>query len=267
MKSVLYLEVLEDRTCPSSTLGSPQLTQIEVGNVPDFSSLGPILVGDYASIIGSTGWGVSTGTYDGTVRVPNSTTIPDPISNAQIQSLITQEIQSGAVAPPTSNSLYLIYLPSQPTDSWAAGTGGYHTSFVLNGQEVVYGVIWNEGPSFTLEDWYYISSHEAAESFVDPLGGNPEICDPVSWQFINVDNYHLANFIMPNGQPYQVISPPPNPVQPPQPSQSHSLYNELLILTKDWWNAEVDALYGNLPAFIRDVGLVENDILIITELL
>lgn len=226
------LEILEDRCVPAATLGSTVLSQIEVGNVPDMSALGRVLVGDYAAALAP--WGVSASNSSTTSRVNGGA-----MSDAQAQALIASQIQSGAAAPVGPHSFYLVYLPQPVTDNWAQGWGGYHSSFTLGGQQVAYGVVWSEAANWPMSGWDYVASHEFAEASVDPFGGNPEICDPVAWQTIQVDGYPLAQFILPNGQP-------PQPPQPPQ--QPPNLF--------DWLgNFQI-----NIPDFSGIIRTIEQDI-------
>jgi hypothetical protein len=89
---------------------------------------------------------------------------PSTFTDAQIQNLVTAEINSGALQPPSADSQLLYMVIPQPGSS-AGNIGGEHGSVVLNGIPYHYGWTINRGD---LDQITRIYSHELTESVTDP---------------------------------------------------------------------------------------------------
>jgi len=260
---MLFLEQLEERCVPSGLIPSPtSLTQV-YDNSPNFDSLGQVMATQYAPLLSS--WGVGPMTYKGGLAI-NS-----PVyNNGQTQQLITNLIAQGLVDP---KSLIIIYMPN----SYIPGAGGYHSTFNLNGQPIVYGVVWSsDTPNFPQWAWDYEASHELAEAEADPSTTGTEICDPSSvvWKTIHVAQFHLADFILPSGQPYAVGEPPQDPDPPPPlvhptpPSAPTVIntFNDLIRLFNDAVNYRLHPSTQTLDQVFADVDTLAHDPFGITAL-
>lgn len=49
----------------------------------------------------------------------------------------------------------------------------------------------------TMHPWTGTFSHEILEMLVDPYGGGPEVCDPVSWVLYKLDGVNVNDFALP----------------------------------------------------------------------
>jgi hypothetical protein len=207
----LMLEQLEDRTCPTTVEfhGGPILSHPEVNNVflgtnqPQMIQLTNVLINQYASLLSPFGIGT------GILRGNSSFGDPGPISNAQVQQFLRQQILSGSLPYPDSNSLYMVYLPRPTTDMGGAGYHGYFPLYPViysPNQEVyvVYAVTYVD----PLQSVYV--SHEFAEATTDPLGSGwfagpspssyGEIADLYETQPpFYLDGFLVAQFAQPDG--------------------------------------------------------------------
>jgi hypothetical protein len=160
----------------------------------DFVLTSPLLdqMGEY-SVAGMT---VGQGSRTGSVIL--STDPPNTIADGDVQQLIQQEISiDSAVAQPTPNSLYFVYLPPGVTISLDGAAScskfcGYHSD--INGQ-IFYAVMPYPDCSgctstLTVSDALTTtSSHELCEAITDPVPGqgwyddqNGEIGDICAWK-------------------------------------------------------------------------------------
>lgn len=199
----LNLEELESRLVPTALInhGGPVLSSVQLVNVyaggPTYDSLAPVAAGDYVAL--ASPFGVGPGAYLGSVTVQN----PGPISNAGVQAILAKEIAAGAIPQPGPNSLYMVSLSQPVTDAFAASDVAYHSWFNMNGQEVVYGVVW---PSVVGTLGY---THEVIEAVTDPFanawygsgGLTQEAADVEGWQNFVVDNQKVCQFALPDGSP------------------------------------------------------------------
>jgi hypothetical protein len=142
------------------------------------------------------GFAISHGSRTGAIAL---TTPPPPkVADADIQALIQQEIASDpAVAKPSSNSLYFVFLQPGTTVSLAGGAScvnfcGYHSD--IDGK-IFYAVMpypdcgGCTGGLVVLDALTTASSHELCEAITDPIPGqgwyddqNGEIGDICAWQ-------------------------------------------------------------------------------------
>jgi hypothetical protein len=160
----------------------------------DFVLTSPLLdqMGEY-SVAGMT---IGQGSRTGSVIL--STDPPNTIADADVQQLIQQEISNdSAVAQPTPNSLYFVYLPPGVTISLDGATScssfcGYHSD--INGN-IFYAVMpypdcgGCTGARSVTDALTSTSSHELCEAITDPVPGqgwyddqNGEIGDICAWK-------------------------------------------------------------------------------------
>ncbi|MHB8589182.1 MAG: hypothetical protein ACYDA0_10050 [Candidatus Dormibacteraceae bacterium] len=142
------------------------------------------------------GMSIVHGTRTGAVIL--STDPPSTIADADVQTLIQQEISNDSAVPqPTSNSLYFVYLPPGVTISLDGGTScsnfcGYHSE--VNGK-IFYAVMpypdcaGCAGALSIADALTSTSSHELCEAITDPVPGqgwyddqNGEIGDICAWK-------------------------------------------------------------------------------------
>jgi hypothetical protein len=167
----------------------------------DYVLTSPLLdqLGEY-SVAGMT---IAHGSRTGAVIL--STDPPSTIADADVQSLIQQEISNDSAVPqPTPNSLYFVYLPPGVSISLDGGTScsnfcGYHSD--INGQ-VFYAVMpYPEcagctGALSVTDALTSTSSHELCEAITDPIAGqgwyddqNGEIGDICAWKTRKLDAF------------------------------------------------------------------------------
>lgn len=220
------LEQLEDRLVPSVTItdhGGAILAHPEINNVfvgvasnqqAQMGGLAQVLAGPYAALLAP--YGVGTGTLH------SSTLLPAAVAptNAAMQQLLASEIAANLIPPPDANSLYMVYLPQKPSDSFAVNADAYHGSFMLPGGETVaYAVMWPQAADETAG-----AAHEFAEASTDPVPGTgwfgvdttQEVCDILGGQRWILDGYSVATVAGPDGTPLpgQNSPPPPSPPAP-----------------------------------------------------
>lgn len=181
-------------TCSSclSYRGGPVLTRAVVNPVYWNSNVAfsAQLSGFYSDIFNST-WFGNFAQYNvlpgsrGAPYVGNLAT--GTYTDAQVQAQLQSLINSGAVMAPTSNTYYPIHFPpgvsinmdgSLSCTSWCA----YHSAFVMNGVNVAYGIIPDQGPTsgcaggcganpLQVNNLISVSSHELIEALTDPVPG------------------------------------------------------------------------------------------------
>jgi hypothetical protein len=144
------------------------------------------------------GTAIAHGANAGTVTVTNPPPAGASVADADVQQLIQQEIANDpAVAKPTPNSLYFVYLPpgvavTKDGGASCAAFCGYHDTI---GGQVFYAVMpypdcaGCAGGLSALDALTSTSSHEMCEAITDPVPGrgwyddkNGEIGDICSWQ-------------------------------------------------------------------------------------
>jgi hypothetical protein len=178
---------------------SPLISQIN-----DFFSyiLSSSLIDQLAeySVAGKTiGHGKLTGTLTVTSPAPSST-----VQDSDIQSLIQQQIASGALPAPGSNTLYVVYTETGVTVDQGGSAScqdfcGYHDTF---GSNIFYGVLpypdcsGCTGGQDTFTALTVTTSHELCEAITDPIPGqgwyddnNGEIGDICAWKTKTVGPY------------------------------------------------------------------------------
>jgi hypothetical protein len=152
------------------------------------------------SVAGQT---IGQGSFIGTLTV----TSPAPASTVQdndVQSLIQQQIDSGAVPTPGPNTLYMVYTETGVTVDQGGSAScqdfcGYHDTF---GANIFYGVLpypdcsGCTGGQDTFTALTVTTSHELCEAITDPIPGqgwyddaNGEIGDICAWKTKTVGQY------------------------------------------------------------------------------
>jgi hypothetical protein len=215
------LERLEDRVVPSVDVtygGGPTIPHVEVNNIvmgpqaTDPNALIQALVRDYLPLLGAN-YGIGAGTLRSSITVAP---LPGNPTDGQIQNVLLQEINSGAVPPPNGNQLYFIFLaPGQVVPD--VGTIYHGMTFLQRGSSFVpvyYAVdTGNSGASLSLG-----ASHELAEAVTDPDGysgysdpalaastGGGEIADLEEGQMpYLLDGYAVVPLAGPQGQMIEV---------------------------------------------------------------
>jgi hypothetical protein len=106
---------------------------------------------------------------------------PAAMTDGQIRSFLGTQIGASpsALPPPTSQTLYALYLSKQTTlmygniDACMAGVGGYHNETTANGVRFAYAVL-PQCPIFGYGNVLMSASHELNEAATDPFPGtNP----------------------------------------------------------------------------------------------
>jgi hypothetical protein len=228
------LEVLEDRTAPSVNIvygGGPTIPHVQVNNIVtgpqqvDTTALTQALVRDYLPLL-TPYYGVGAGTLRSTI---NAAPFAGNPSNAQIQNLIVQELNSGAIPPPDGNQVYFVYLAPGQSVSGFQGTettgyhancyvfhdvSGYHLAslfpFGVQILPVYYAV------SFGVGSVSMTASHELAEAVTDPAGTGYR--DPSNSNGGEVaDIYELAGSFALDGYAVNILSSPQGQMLSPTP--------------------------------------------------
>lgn len=146
---------------------------------------------------------IGQGSFVGTLTVTGQ----DPassIADGDIQTFIQQQISSGAVPAPDSNTIYFVYLPSGVTVAQGSSSScqdfcGYHDAI---GGQTYYAVMPYPscngclGGLSTFNALTATSSHEFSEAITDPVPGqgwyddsNGEIGDICAWQTRQLGGY------------------------------------------------------------------------------
>jgi len=152
------------------------------------------------SVPGKTiGHGTLAGTLTDTSPAPASS-----VQDSDIQNLVQQQINSGAVPNPGPNSLYIVFVESGVTVEQGGSAScrsfcGYHDSF---GSQIYYGVLAYPdcsgctGGQDIFTALTVTSSHELCEAITDPVPGqgwyddnNGEIGDICVWKTKTVGSY------------------------------------------------------------------------------
>jgi hypothetical protein len=138
----------------------------------------------YMDMLGQ--YGVGRGRFLGADTV---TSVPtgSSIAETQIQGVLSSEIHAGRLAAPSSNSLYVVFLPPTLTSEFDQQHRyvGHHAQFTdpVSGQLITYAVIPDQatadlpkgalpGSLTPYQQQTWVSSHELAEAVTDPnVGG------------------------------------------------------------------------------------------------
>ena len=130
---------------------------------------------------------------------PASSRNGSTITDANIQAELAAQIQSGALAQPDDNTIYMINFPqgksiTQGGSSSCVGGGfcAYHGTFKIGSQNVYYGVLPDMGPnsgcatgcgnSSTFNNQTSVASHELIEAVTDAeVGLSTVVGPPLAW--------------------------------------------------------------------------------------
>jgi hypothetical protein len=131
------------------------------------------------------------------------------VTDADLQAFVANNIKSGALPKADNETLYCLFLPSGMQVSLGSDAScktfcGYHDSFTLSGQSVMYAVLPYPdcagclGPNSAFDALTGVATHEMSEAFTDPIPGsgwyddqNGEIGDICAWQFRS-DSGHVV---------------------------------------------------------------------------
>lgn len=191
------------------------------------------LTADVDAFVGTVGsipyWHGAVGEYG--ISTPNvappvhvSEAAPQQIDDTAIQSWLASELTSGALMPPTTGGVYVLFYPSATTvyfdgQESCFTVGAYHSSTVVAGENVVYAVV----PECASQDKTVLqtttgaASHEMIEAVTDPLPltSTPgyEGVDPAHFydqilvgggEIADLCAQWPASFFVPDGFPYMV---------------------------------------------------------------
>jgi hypothetical protein len=106
------------------------------------------------------------------------------VSEVTVQTMLSQEIQRGALDAPDGNRLYVVFMPPGVTEAGDVGSGGgHHWAFAYGGGEAYYATIehpitgfrpsGNLGNETNFQLMTEVASHEMVEAITDPLGSVP----------------------------------------------------------------------------------------------
>ena len=276
----LTLESLEDRCVPTvNYYGGALLPNVEAqavyyGNGWASSAtstldafLGYIVNSPYTQALTQAGYNVGSGTATAGIVDPANLPAGTTLTDAQIQAEIQSLIDSGAVAAPDANRLYVIYVQPNVIISADGATSqqgvlGYHGAFgghTADGQaiDVHYAVIAYPGGSVgnstnsanPVDDLTSVTSHELAEAITDPnvnyktLGwydpARGEIGDITQQYLTHLNGWLVQEVAGKNDQPLSLTGVTNPPTQPTQPTQPVGLTATQTILSPA--NAVVDA--------------------------
>jgi len=156
-------------------------------------------LGEYSVSEKTIGHGKFVGTLTVTSPAPAST-----VQDSDIQDLIQQQINSGALPAPGPNTLYMVYTETGVTVDQGGSAScqdfcGYHDSF---GSQIYYGVLpypdcsGCTGGQDAFTALTVTTSHELCEAITDPIPGdgwyddtNGEIGDICAWKTKTVGQY------------------------------------------------------------------------------
>lgn len=265
------LETLEDRCAPSTAptyhgglvQQDPAIATLTAGTQPtNFQAMVNTLVNNYlATDLGV--FGVRSASWNGNAQVGD----PGPLANADVQQLLVQEINAGALPQPLSrDQQYLVILNHPITD--VPGAGAYHSNFYDGNQLVIYDVVWATNPA--AYDTYGLY-HETAEAATDPTGTgwyadgvtNGEIADLAPGDGFNLEGFDAAVVMGPDGQfiagptPYTPLSqssppPPPSPTTPIW-MPTGGVFDQIA----SWWQQEIDAIVSAWQAWEAQFASIE----------
>jgi hypothetical protein len=245
------LESLEERQVPTVTYhGGALLTSVQAQGVYLGSgwngSSTPTTLDSYLSYVTNSpytqalhdaGYGVGTGSAVAGKRDGVALTAGSTISDGTIRSRLSADINSGLLAAPGANNLYVVFVDPNVAVSMGGSnskTGflGYHGAFGLNGADVHYAVITSPGGpagnagmgTSAIDQLTSVSSHELAEAITDPnvnykaLGWydynlNGEIADITENNpnaLVRLNGY-LVQEVANQNDSLLVINPPSNP--------------------------------------------------------
>jgi len=146
---------------------------------------------------------IGHGKFTGTLTI-TSPALSSTVQDSDIQSLIQQQINSGAVPRPGPNTLYIVLVESGVTVEQGGSAScqsfcGYHDSF---GSQIYYGVLpYPDCSGCTAGQDVFTAltvttSHELCEAITDPVPGqgwyddnNGEIGDICAWKTRTVGSY------------------------------------------------------------------------------
>lgn len=254
------LEALEDRITPTNITygGGPiiphvQVTDIVMGSQPmDTTAFMQAMVRDYLPWLGPD-YGIGAGTLQSVISVPPLAGNP---TDAQLQNYLQQEINAGAVPPPSLNQVYMFFLAPGQVVSGASGEASYHAGVVtvnnFQTEYLIYGVIYGS----SAQQMQVSASHELAESVTDPLGtgyqdlslnGDGEVADIYALTVppVSLDGYSVAVLSGPQGQLIEGPQGPASPLPPPV-----SFLSAAISLYIDGIEA---VLHGNSPAIQQNI--------------
>jgi hypothetical protein len=227
--------VLEERTVPTNIVnfGGPTIPHVQVNNIVmgaqplDTSALMQALVQDYLPLLGPN-YGIGAGTLRSSISI---TPLPGSPSDAQIQKLIVQEINSGAVPPPDGNQVYFVFLAQGQgiSDTQGSDILGYHSGFSVVHDATGYHQVTYFSPGEQIIPVTYAisfgggtipltASHELAEAVTDP-GSFPAFMDQTLLAAgevadiydrllgFNLDGYQVAILSGPQGQKIGIVPP------------------------------------------------------------
>jgi hypothetical protein len=205
-RTQLRLEALEDRQVPTvNYYGGNLLQHVEAqalflgndwstvsANTAETTTLNSFLTdltgGAYMDALTRAGYGVGRGTATAGVIDNTHFTAGSLITDASIQAKIQADINSGLLAAPDANRLYVVYVDPSVAVNLGAGQGttqqgilGYHGAFGGNDANgnyatIRYAVIVSPGGAAhnsslgtsTIDQLTAVASHELAEAVTDP---------------------------------------------------------------------------------------------------
>lgn len=196
-----------------SATGTVNITQARLTSVFNVIVNSPHM--DWLSEYNAGGFHIGRGTVDPWATVhPGAGNDGGTVTDAQIASVLRNQIASGALPPASNNRLYTLFFRQGQVISTSFGNSrtrfcGYHNSTTVNGQNVWYAVLpfeaHNSGcqkPGFTRADnLQAVMSHEIIEAVTDPgvlrtaawfdNTTGAEIGDICAWRFGNVGGFVL----------------------------------------------------------------------------
>jgi hypothetical protein len=149
----------------------------------DVSSLADTLTGSDWYLTVTAGYEIGAATHLADYLIPDAG--PTTVTDQEIQALIQDLIQSGAIPSPSDQTLYSIFYPQNTTVYFSGYIGcvtfaGYHSDFVFDGGVVPYSVNltcpddgWGDGTNGNTMS----ASHEFFEAITDPQAGSPAYLD------------------------------------------------------------------------------------------
>jgi hypothetical protein len=195
--------------------GGPILTHISVHPVfwnsatklqSNINAFYPAVVGSGSSMYTSVlpQYNIGTGT---SVAGIVDTSATRSIKDSAIQSRLTTLINQGRLPAPNANTYYPVHFPSGMTISLGSSRScvqfcAYHSTFVLNGVNVNYGVIPDIGQSgcnggcggsTVTNNTNSVASHELVEATTDPAVGLATVFGPPLGWYDQPDNQEIGD--------------------------------------------------------------------------
>jgi hypothetical protein len=195
--------------------GGPILTHVSVHPVfwnsatklqANINAFYPAVVGSssamYTSVL--TQYNIGTGTSVAGITDTNSTR---SIKDSAIQNRLKTLIGQGSLPAPNANTYYPVHFPSGMTISLGSSRScvqfcAYHSTFVLNGVNVNYGVIPDIGQSgcnggcggsTVTNNTDSVASHELVEATTDPAVGLATVFGPPLGWYDQPDNQEIGD--------------------------------------------------------------------------